>query len=119
MTVIGGARIARAGLAAGASLLALTIAGAAQAQDAKGATEVSELVITAARTTLPASALPMTVDVVDSEDLAQQVSISGSIVDAVSSLSPSFSPTRQKLSGSATGRATASPSMPSSSITWS
>ncbi len=100
MTVIGEARIARAGWAAGASLLALTIAGAAQAQDAKGATEVSELVITAARTTLPASALPMTVDVVDSEDLAQQVSISGSIVDAVSSLSPSFSPTRQKLSGS-------------------
>ena len=100
MTVIGEARIARAGWAAGASLLALAIAGAAQAQDAKGATEVSELVITAARTTLPASALPMTVDVVDSEDLAQQVSISGSIVDAVSSLSPSFSPTRQKLSGS-------------------
>lgn len=97
-----GAPMARAGLVAGVSLLAL--AGQAQAQDQAArrseATEVSELVITAARTTLPASALPMTVDVVNAEDLAQQVSISGSIVEAMSSLSPSFSPTRQKLSGS-------------------
>ena len=102
MAIFGGARIARGSLlAAGVSLLALSVAGAAQAQDVQsGPTDVSELVITAARTTLPASALPMTVDVVNSEDLAQQVSISGSIVDAVSSLSPSFSPTRQKLSGS-------------------
>ena len=102
MAIFGEARIARGDLlAAGVSLLALSVAGAAQAQDVQsGPTDVSELVITAARTTLPASALPMTVDVVNSEDLAQQVSISGSIVDAVSSLSPSFSPTRQKLSGS-------------------
>lgn len=101
MATIGMAQIARGSLlAASASVLALSSAGAAQAQVSKaGATEVSELVITAARTTLPASALPMTVDVVDAQDLAQQVSISGSIVDAVSSLSPSFSPTRQKLSG--------------------
>lgn len=83
--------------AAGVSALAMLGAGAARAEQA---TDVSELVITAARTTLPASALPLTVDIVDSADLAQQVSISGSLVDAISNLSPSFSPTRQKLSGS-------------------
>lgn len=95
------AQMARAGLAASVSLLALVGGQAQAAEGAKpGEAEVSELVITAARTTLPASALPMTVDVVGPADLAQQVSISGSIVEAVASLSPSFSPTRQKLSGS-------------------
>jgi len=87
-------------LTAGASILALAMATSAAAQSAKGPNEISEVVVTAARTTLPASALPMTVDVVDSETLSQQVAISGSIVDAMSTLSPSFSPTRQKLSGS-------------------
>jgi iron complex outermembrane receptor protein len=41
----------------------------------------------------------MTVDVIDNAALSQQVAIGGSIVDAVSALTPSFSPTRQKLSG--------------------
>jgi iron complex outermembrane receptor protein len=57
------------------------------------------IVVTAARTILPANALPLTVDVIDRETLAQQVAIGGSVVDAVSALTPSFSPTRQKLSG--------------------
>ncbi|NTZ43294.1 TonB-dependent receptor [Altererythrobacter sp. SALINAS58] len=57
------------------------------------------IVITAARTQLPASALPLTIDVIDREQLARQVQISGSTVDAVSALLPSFSPTREKLSG--------------------
>lgn len=58
-----------------------------------------QIIITAARTDLPASALPLTVDVIEKEELDQQVSIAGSVVDAVANLSPSFSPTRQKLSG--------------------
>lgn len=94
------ARVRGVRLAAGASLIALACGTQAFAQAKGGPTEVSELVITAARTTLPASALPMTVDIVDADTLSQQVSISGSVVDAISSLSPSFSPTRQKLSGS-------------------
>lgn len=57
------------------------------------------IIVTAARTKLPVSALPLTVDVINSQSLAEQVAISGSVVDAVSTLSPSFSPTRQKLSG--------------------
>tara|TARA_R110000850_G_scaffold110827_5_gene224155 strand:- start:1143 stop:3284 length:2142 start_codon:yes stop_codon:yes gene_type:complete len=57
------------------------------------------IIVTATRTQLPVSALPITVDIIDNEQLADQVSISGSTVDAISALSPSFSPTRQKLSG--------------------
>lgn len=57
------------------------------------------IVVTATRTQLPASALPLTVDVIDSEALERQLLISGSTVDAVSALLPSFSPTREKLSG--------------------
>ena len=85
------------------SLLALAFASAAHAQARVEATpdrtDVDQVVITAARTILPASALPLTVDIVDNEALSQQVAVSGSIVDAISTLSPSFSPTRQKLSG--------------------
>lgn len=85
------------------SLLALACASAAHAQSSQVQardTDVDQVVITAARTILPASALPLTVDIVDNETLSQQVAVSGSIVDAISTLSPSFSPTRQKLSGS-------------------
>lgn len=70
----------------------------AEKEQGEGATW-PDIVITAARTILPASALPLTVDIVDARSLAEQVAISGSVVDAVSTLSPSFSPTRQKLSG--------------------
>jgi iron complex outermembrane receptor protein len=59
----------------------------------------SDIIVTAARSTLPINALPLTVDVIGKDSLDQQVSISGSVTDAVSNLTPSFSPTRQKLSG--------------------
>ncbi|MDG2522611.1 TonB-dependent receptor [Caulobacter segnis] len=81
---------------AGASLAALMTA-PALAQS--GQSDLDQVVVTAARTALPVTALPLTVDIIDSETLSQQVAIGGSIVDAVSTLSPSFSPTRQKLSG--------------------
>lgn len=68
--------------------------------EADDSTSSAEIVVTAARTALPANALPLTVDVIDTESLAQQAAISGSVVDAVATLVPSFSPTRQKLSGS-------------------
>jgi iron complex outermembrane receptor protein len=58
-----------------------------------------DIIVTGARTQLPVTALPLTVDIIDKDSLDQQVAISGSIVDAVSALSPSFSPTREKLSG--------------------
>src|SRR5690349_10614709 len=80
-------------------LAAAALATTAQAQAADTGREVQEVTITVARTILPANALPLTVDVIDSTALQQQVTIGGSVVDAVSALSPSFSPTREKLSG--------------------
>lgn len=68
----------------------------AMAQDAD---QGDGIVVSAARTVLPVNALPLTVDIIDNAALNQQVAIGGSIVDAVSALTPSFSPTRQKLSG--------------------
>lgn len=91
-----------------AGALALVLASPAYAQSVQSADATdteqddnpsSEIVVTAARSQLPASALPLTVDVIDSEALERQVLVSGSTVDAVSALLPSFSPTREKLSG--------------------
>ena len=58
------------------------------------------IVITGARTKLPASALPLTVDVLGGQALDDQVAVSGSVIDVVSARLPAFSPTREKLSGS-------------------
>lgn len=69
------------------------------APDAEGTPDGSAIVVTAARSILPANALPLTVDVIGKEALDQQIAISGSVTDAVATLTPSFSPTRQKLSG--------------------
>lgn len=80
------------------SAFALTVA-PALAQRPPAAESADNIVVTATRTILPANALPLTIDVIDQEALNQQVAIGGSIVDAVSALTPSFSPTRQKLSG--------------------
>lgn len=87
-----------ASLFASAAVLVATPA-AAQPGGQAAQTEVDAVVVTAARTILPATALPLTVDVINKSTLDQQVSISGSVVDAVAALTPSFSPTRQKLSG--------------------
>ncbi|MEH3048109.1 TonB-dependent receptor [Sphingomonas adhaesiva] len=63
------------------------------------AAEGEDVVVTAARTVLPPNALPLTIDIIDKQTLDQQIAISGSITDAVAVLTPSFSPTRGKLSG--------------------
>ncbi|MDG6746580.1 TonB-dependent receptor plug domain-containing protein, partial [Staphylococcus aureus] len=73
---------------------------AALAQDADPADAADkEVVVTAARTVLPPNALPLTIDIIDKAALDQQIAISGSVTDAVAVLTPSFSPTRGKLSG--------------------
>ncbi|QIK95635.1 TonB-dependent receptor [Sphingomonas sp. HDW15A] len=69
------------------------------AADAKSVDDHA-IVITGARTRLPATALPLTVDVLSGEELERQVAVSGSVIDALSARMPSFSPTREKLSGS-------------------
>lgn len=60
---------------------------------------VDAIVVTAARTSLPASALPNTIEVIDAGRLDQQAQLTGSAVDVVATLIPSFSPTREKLTG--------------------
>lgn len=81
---------------------AFVVAGTASARSPAAAGEAmadAPIIVTAARSILPANALPLTIDVVDKETLDQQIAISGSVTDAVATLTPSFSPTRQKLSG--------------------
>jgi len=84
-----------------AMLACTALSSPAFAQDAVDESAQSDdaIVVTAARTILPPSALPLTIDLIDKETLDQQIAISGSVTDAVSNLTPSFSPTRQKLSG--------------------
>jgi iron complex outermembrane receptor protein len=82
-----------------ASTILMGVSAPAWAEDAAQSSNEAEIVVTAARTILPANALPLTVDIIDNDDLVQQSQIGGSVIDAVSSLTPSFSPTRQKLSG--------------------
>ncbi|MDM7928976.1 TonB-dependent receptor [Blastomonas fulva] len=69
------------------------------AEEPSPAAEEADIVVTAARTVLPPSALPLTIDIIGKEALDQQIILSGSITDAVAALTPSFSPTRGKLSG--------------------
>jgi len=92
-------RIRVRSLLAVSSLALAAPALAQQAPDETPAEDSSEIVVTGARTILPANALPLTIDVIDKAALDQQVAIAGSVVDAVANLTPSFSPTRQKLSG--------------------
>ena len=83
----------------------LPLATAAQAADEASTAQAGEeqaaepIVVTAARTRLPVTALPLTAEVIDRETLERQLQISGSVVDAVAALTPSFSPSRQKLTG--------------------
>ena len=69
------------------------------ASEATSQDDSEAIVVTGARTRLPVSALPVTVDVVGGKDLTDQVAVSGSVIDAISAKLPSFSPTREKLSG--------------------
>lgn len=90
----------RAGWLSGTVLGLAAVSPAALAQDADPADAADkEVVVTAARTVLPPNALPLTIDIIDKAALDQQIAISGSVTDAVAVLTPSFSPTRGKLSG--------------------
>ena len=72
--------------AGGVSLLALMGAAAAQERPEE------EIVVRATRTTLPESALPNTIQIIDDAAISLQSQLSGSAVDVVSTLVPSFSP---------------------------
>ena len=84
-----------------AALASTALSAPALAEDGADDAAASEetIIVTAARTILPPSALPLTIDVIGKDMLDQQIAMSGSVTDAVANLTPSFSPTRQKLSG--------------------
>ncbi len=83
----------------------LVLSANAQAQTAPSGTDTEDtrveetVVVTATRTILPPSALPTTIQLISNEQLSLQAQLTGSAVDVVSTLVPSFSPTREKLSG--------------------
>ncbi|GAB4152854.1 MAG: TonB-dependent receptor [Sphingomonadales bacterium] len=60
---------------------------------------LDEILVTATRTQKPITAIPNTIRVLDRDSLAEQLVISSSILDGLSFYVPSFSPSRQKLSG--------------------
>ena len=70
-----------------AALACTALSSPAFAQDTVPVADEAEgegaIVVTAARTTLPPNALPLTIDVISQESLDQQVAVSGSVIDAV------------------------------------
>ncbi|MGN6282167.1 TonB-dependent receptor plug domain-containing protein, partial [Frateuria sp.] len=82
--------------------LALTLALAAplHAADAQQATNLERVEVSESTLRLPRSqgALPMTITVIDHQDLANQLAITPDLGDAIGMLVPSFAPSTQKLS---------------------
>jgi iron complex outermembrane receptor protein len=94
------------GIASAIMSVAMGWAGPALAQAAVSAVEADApgeaadvVIVTATRVPLPASAIPTTVQVITPEQTRIQAQIGGSAIDAVSALVPSFTPTRQKMTG--------------------
>jgi iron complex outermembrane recepter protein len=77
-----------------AALLAVPVAAAAQGSDYDGT-----LVVEATRTGKPLTAQPMTITVITRDDIDRQLALGGDIAQLIGNLVPSYSPSRQKLSG--------------------
>jgi len=61
--------------------------------------DLEVITVSASRSTIPKSAIPNTIRLIGEEEFAQEVQFSGSAIEAISSLVPSFSPTREKMTG--------------------
>lgn len=61
--------------------------------------DLSEVVVAATRTGTAAASLPVKVDVIEARELAPQRSLTANPAELLSNLIPSFSPSRQKLTG--------------------
>jgi iron complex outermembrane receptor protein len=84
------------------SLLSQQVLAANQeAASAASAIKLDKQTISTSRGEKDASTIPHMVTVIESEELQLAVAASGDIMSALSKLLPSFSPTRQKLTGSA------------------
>jgi len=84
-----------------AMLASLTLpALAAQEVSLTTSKEIEVITVTSSRSSVPKSAIPNTIRIIDEEEFSREVQFSGSTTEAISSLVPSFSPTREKLTGS-------------------
>uniref|UniRef100_UPI0025B7D9A4 TonB-dependent receptor plug domain-containing protein n=1 Tax=Brevundimonas sp. UBA7664 TaxID=1946141 RepID=UPI0025B7D9A4 len=82
-----------------ATVALLPLLFAALPAKAQEAATLDEVIVTASRFETPRSAIAATVEILDAEAITQQTALAASAVDTVAALVPSFSPTRQKLSG--------------------
>jgi len=81
------------------SLAAALLAPYAQAQQASDSSDIEEMVITATRSEKPLSQIPNTVTVIGAQDLLQQIGVNNDLSTILGNLIPSFSPSRQKMTG--------------------
>lgn len=83
-----------------ATLYVLAAAPAAAAPPPDGATQIGRVEVSESTLRMPQSrqALPMTITVVNQQDLRQQLAITPDLSDVIGNLVPSFSPSTQKLS---------------------
>lgn len=85
-------------MALSTALAGTVLSGAAYAQDSRSS-DFEEIVVTASRSAKPLSQIPNTVTLIDTEDLTQQININSDMSTILGNLIPSFSPSRQKLTG--------------------
>lgn len=82
-----------------AALMLSTALASAQAPEAVLPESEDIILVTATRIAKPINAIPNTVRLIDEEALADQLAINTNLIDALSTFVPSFSPSRQKLTG--------------------
>ena len=72
----------------------------APAQDARDATDLDRIVVSASTSRVPDSdaALPNTITIIDQEDLRQQLAMTRDLSQVLANLIPAFAPSRQKMS---------------------
>ena len=76
------------------ALLVIPAVASAQGLDYDGT-----FVVEATRTGKPLTAQPMTITVISRDDIDRQLALGGDIAQLIGNLVPSYSPSRQKLSG--------------------
>lgn len=82
------------------TLMLTTALATAQAQEASLPPAGEDIIlVTATRIEKPVNAIPNTVRLIDEEALSDQLALNTNLIDALSTFVPSFSPSRQKLTG--------------------
>ncbi len=84
-------------LVLGLAAALLPLSGYSQTSDSNGLSE--EIIVTATRSEKPLSQIPNTVTVIGAQDLTQQIGVNNDLSTILGNLIPSFSPSRQKMTG--------------------